>query len=212
MSSAYVSHVNVAIPRPKMVGNRVIDTAIDKHAAEGAVAVGLTGFVSDRVGNPTYHGGSDRALYAFAGEDYDWWADELDRVLRPGLFGENLTTRGIDVNAALIGERWRIGTATVAVSGPRVPCATFAAQMGERGWVRRFGALDRPGAYLRVLEPGAVRAGDEIAVLVRPDHDVTVSDTHRIYRRDRSEAARMIDLPHLVSDLAQWAHDHTAGG
>ena len=153
---------------------------------------------------PTVHGGNAQALYAFAGEDYDWWAAELDRELRPGMFGENLATREIDVNAARIGETWRIGSVTVAVSGPRIPCATFAAQMGEKGWARRFAARDRPGAYLRVLEPGEIETGDEIVVLNRPDHDVTVSDCARIYRRDRDEAARLAGLPGLVPSLARW--------
>lgn len=201
----HVTHVNVAMARPTWVGNRLIETAIDKRAVDGPVEVTHNGFVSDRVGNPDVHGRNDRALYAFAGEDYDWWAAELDRQLRPGLFGENLTTRGIDVNAALIGETWRIGSVTVAVSGPRIPCATFAAQMGEKGWARRFAARDRPGAYLRVLEPGAIEAGDEIVVLDRPDHDVTISDSARIVRRDRHEATRLADLPHFVADLADWA-------
>ncbi len=207
MSRPRVTHCNVATPRPKLVGNRVIETAIDKRPVDGAVEVDLTGFRSDRVGNPRVHGGIDRALYAFAGEDYDRWADELGRELRPGMFGENLTTRGLDVNAALIGERWCIGTVTVAVSGPRIPCATFAAQMGVQGWPRRFGERDRPGAYLRVLEPGTVRAGDEITVVDRPAHGVTVADVHRTVRRDRHDAGRLVDLPDLLSDLAEWARE-----
>ena len=210
MTGPHVTHVNVATPRPKMVGNRVIETAIDKHPSDGPVEVDMQGFVTDQVGDTKHHGGNQRALYAFAGEDYDHWERELGRALRPGLFGENVTTRQIDVNAALIGERWRIGSITVEVSGPRIPCATFGAQMGERGWPRRFGTLDRPGAYLRVLEVGTVGPGDEIVVLDRPDHDLTVSDIHRISRRDRGEAARLVGLRGLVSDLADWAARQTS--
>lgn len=210
MSHARVTHLNVATPRPKIVGNKVIETAIDKHAVEGPVEVDTEGFVTDRVGNPSVHGGPEAALYVFASEDYEYWVAELQRELRPGFFGENLTTSGIDVNAALIGERWRIGTVTVAVTAPRIPCATFAAQVGERGWPRRFGAVDRPGAYLRVVETGAIGPGDAIEVIDRPDHDVTVSDTHRIYRRDRDEAARLADLPGLRSTFIEWACELTA--
>ena len=204
-------HVNVATPRPKVVGSKVVQTAIDKHAVEGPVEVDAEGFVGDQVGDTRVHGGPGQALYAFATEDYAYWEAELDRALRPGLFGENLTTSGIDVNAALIDERWRIGSVTVAVTGPRIPCATFAAQVGERGWPRRFGAVDRPGAYLRVIETGAITAGDTVEVVDRPDHDVTVSDTHRIYRRDRDEAGRLVDLPGLAPPLAAWAADQVAG-
>ena len=208
-SDPHVTHVNVATPRPKMVGNRVVDTAIDKYPSDGRVEVGMDGLVTDQVGDTVHHGGNEQALYAFAGEDYDHWERELGRALRPGLFGENLTTRGIDVNAALIGEPWRIGTVTVEVSGPRIPCATFGAQVGEKGWPRRFGALDRTGAYLRVLDVGAIAAGDRIEVIDRPDHDDTVSDVHRIHRRDRDEAARLVGLPGLVSPMADWAARHS---
>lgn len=205
MPHAYVTHVNVATPRPKMVGDHVKETAIDKHAASGSLEVDAEGLVNDQVGNPSVHGGPEAALYVFAREDYEHWADELERELRPGFFGENLTTSGIAVNDALIGEQWRIGTVTVAVTGPRIPCATFAAQVGERGWPRRFSAANRPGAYLRVLETGAIAAGDAIEVIDRPDHDVTVSDTHRIYVSDRDEAARLVDLPGLRSTFLEWA-------
>ncbi|HEX6255766.1 MAG TPA: MOSC domain-containing protein [Euzebyales bacterium] len=205
MSNAHITHCNVATPRSKVVGNGIVQTAIDKHPTDGPVEVDMEGFVTDQVGDTRHHGGNEQALYAFAGEDYDHWERELGRALRPGTFGDNLTTRGIDVNAALIGERWRIGTVTVEVSGPRIPCATFGAQVGEQAWPRRFGALDRTGAYLRVIAPGRIGPGDEIIVLDRPDHDVTVSDTHRIHRRDRGEAARLIDLPGLVSSMAAWA-------
>jgi MOSC domain-containing protein YiiM len=210
MSNAHVTHVNVATPRPKVVGDQVIRTAIDKHPTDGPVEVDMEGFVTDQVGDTRHHGGNEQALYAFAVEDYDHWERELGRELRPGLFGENLTTTDIDVNAALIGERWRIGTVTVEVSGPRIPCATFGAQVGERAWPRRFGALDRTGAYLRVLEPGSIGPGDEIVVLDRPDHDITVSDTHRIHRRDRGDVARLVGLPGLVSSMAAWARGRTS--
>jgi MOSC domain-containing protein YiiM len=205
MTVAHVTHCNVATPRPKLVGNSVIDTAIDKHAADGPVEVDREGFVSDQVGDTRHHGGEGQALYAYAGEQYDHWSAELGRELRPGQFGDNLTTRGLDVDDALIGERWRVGTVTIEVSGPRIPCATFAAQVGERGWVRRFAAHGRSGAYLRVIAPGAIAPGDRIDVVDRPHHDVTVADVFRIRLRDRDEAHRLVDLPALGAPLAEWA-------
>lgn len=212
MAGAHVTHVNVGRVRPLPVGTTVIGTAIDKHAVDDAVRVDVDGLVSDEHAHAEIHGGPERALYAFASEDYEYWSGELGRELRPGMFGENLTTRGIDVNAALIGEQWRIGEITVAVTGPRIPCSTFAAHVGIPGWPRRFGAVDRPGAYLRVVRTGLLRPGDDITVIARPGHDVTVSDTHRIYRRDRNEAARLADLPGLVSSLATWAGKRVRAG
>lgn len=212
MQHPHVTHVNVATPRPTLVGGSIVQTAIDKHPVAGAVEVDMEGFVTDQVANTRAHGGNVRALYAFAGEDYDRWAVDLGRELRPGLFGENLTTRGIDVNAALIGERWRVGTVLAEVSGPRIPCAKFAAQMGVRGWPRRFSATNRPGAYLRVLETGAIGPGDAIEVLDRPDHDLTVADVHRIVQHDQAGAARLVDVAGLVPDLGRWARERAEAG
>ena len=107
-----------------------------------------------------HHGGDYQAVYAFAREELDWWAAQLGRELPDGMFGENLTTSGLDVDGALIGERWAVGDEVVLeVCGPRIPCATFAARMGERGWVKRFTDVGRTGAYLSVVTGGTVRPG-----------------------------------------------------
>ena len=158
-------------------------TGIDKRPVDGPVAlaapgpkgVGGSGLAGDTIGDLRHHGGDDQAVYAFAREDLDGWAAELGRELPGGAFGENLTTRGLDVNGALVGERWRIGgDVLLEVNSARIPCRTFAGWLDERGWVKRFTDKAAPGAYLRVIEPGEVRAGDEIRVEHRPDHEVTV--------------------------------------
>lgn len=123
---------------------------------------GVSGVDGDHVGDGRHHGGSDQAVYAVAREELDAWARELGRELPPGIFGENLTTQGIDVDAAEVGDRWQVGSTVLEVRGPRVPCATFAERMGERGWVKRFAAHGRSGAYLQVVEPGEIRPGDAI--------------------------------------------------
>lgn len=159
-------------------------TAIDKRPAEGAVAVrapgprgsGGSGLTGDAIGDWRHHGGDDQAVYAFAREDLDEWGRELGRELPNGVFGENLTTRGIRVNDARIGERWRVGPdVLLEVSCGRIPCRTFAGWLGERGWIKRFTQQAEPGAYLRVIEPGEIRAGDRVEVLHRPEHEVSVS-------------------------------------
>ena len=146
-------------------------TGIDKRPVDGPVAlaapgpkgVGGSGLAGDTIGDLRHHGGDDQAVYAFAREDLDGWAAELGRELPGGAFGENLTTRGLDVNGALVGERWRIGgDVLLEVNSARIPCRTFAGWLDERGWVKRFTDKAAPGAYLRVIEPGEVRAGDEI--------------------------------------------------
>jgi MOSC domain-containing protein YiiM len=197
--------VNAGRAEPIPARDRMITTAIRKQPQPGRVPVDAEGLVPDEQADRRVHGGTEQALYAYASEDYAWWTEQLQRELPPGMFGENLTTEGIDVSGARIGERWRIGEIVVEASGPRTPCATFAARMGEPGWPRRFTAANRPGAYFRVLELGTVSAGDAISVLERPEHDVTVADVARIYMRDRHEAERLCDLPALMPDIAAWA-------
>ncbi|MEU2428790.1 MOSC domain-containing protein [Streptomyces sp. NPDC007861] len=169
-------------------------TAIDKRPADGPVRVsapgpkgtGGSGLDGDVVCELRHHGGNDQAVYAFAREDLDHWERELGRPLANGCFGENLTTTGLDVNGAKVGERWRIGPDLVleVVCG-RIPCRTFASWLGERGWVRRFTAQAAPGAYLRVIEPGWISAGDPVEIVHRPDHDVTVSLSFRAGTTER---------------------------
>jgi MOSC domain-containing protein YiiM len=168
-------------------------TGIDKKPADGAVRVmdpgpkgeGASGLAGDAVCDLRHHGGTDQAVYAFAREDLDFWERELGRPLANGAFGENLTTSGLDVSGAKIGERWRIGGELVLeVTSGRVPCRMFASWLGEKGWVKRFTQQGAPGAYLRVIEPGEIRAGDAIEIVHRPDHEVTV---HLSFRADTTE-------------------------
>jgi MOSC domain-containing protein YiiM len=170
-------------------------TAIDKRPRPGRLDVGPLGLLSDTQCDTKFHGGPDQALYAYSDEEAQWWAGELDREIPPGLFGENLRTSGIEVSGAEIGERWRIGTpdtgsgVLVEVTSPRTPCPTFQARMGEPHWVKRFAQRGWPGAYLRVVTPGTVAAGDPVVVDRRPGHGVTVADTFL-----RPEPARMRTL------------------
>jgi MOSC domain-containing protein YiiM len=142
-----------------------------------------------------HHGGPEQAVYVYAAEDLALWAARLGRPLPPGSFGENLTVAGIDVTAARIGERWRIGTAIFEIGDVRTPCHTFQAWLQETGWIRRFLAEGRPGAYLRVLEEGSLRAGDAIEVVERRDHDVTVGLMFRALTTQRDLLPRLLAEP-----------------
>jgi MOSC domain-containing protein YiiM len=179
--------VNVGKPRANP-WKGLPSTGIDKRPVLGPVGVaspgpkgtGEVGLAGDRAYDVKHHGGRDQAVYAYAREDLDGWEAELGRPLANGAFGENLTTVGLDVNGALIGERWRIGPDVVLeVSCPRVPCATFQGWLEQEGWIKRFTRAAVPGAYLRVIEPGEIRASDPVAIVHRPDHDVTVALSFR---------------------------------
>lgn len=152
-------------------------TAIDKQPLDEPVAVKKLGVYGDVQASRVHHGGPDKAVYAFADEDAAHFADILGRDVGAGLFGENLRTSGLDVTGAVLGERWHIGeNLVVEVTMPRTPCATFARRMREPQWVKRFTAEGRPGAYLRVITPGAVGVGDEILIGDRPAHGVSIGD------------------------------------
>ncbi|MFI5802774.1 MOSC domain-containing protein [Streptomyces sp. NPDC051561] len=177
-------------------------TGIGKRPVEGAVRVtdpgpkgsAGSGLAGDAVCDLRHHGGTHQAVYAYAREDLDHWEAELGRELTGGQFGENLTTRGLDVNGARIGERWRIGDELVLeVTSPRIPCRTFAAALDEKAWVKRFTQAGIPGAYLRVVEPGSVRAGDTIEVVHRPEHDITVNLFFRAYTLERELLPRLLE-------------------
>jgi MOSC domain-containing protein YiiM len=156
---------------------KVAQSAPVQVRAPGPRTTGLgSGIVGDYIGDVANHGGDEQAVYAVSREDLDLWQDKLGRVLPNGFFGENLTTRGIDVDNALIGERWRVGAEVVLqVTCPRIPCSTFRGQMGERGWLKTFTAEGRPGAYLSIVTPGTISSGDPIEIVHRPAHDVTVA-------------------------------------
>jgi MOSC domain-containing protein YiiM len=158
-------------------------TAIDKRAVDGDVAVGRFGLRGDVQASRKHHGGLDKALYAYSEEDAEFWRAELGRDLPAGWFGENLRVEGLDVNAARIGEVWRIGDRVeVEVTMPRTPCATFARWVGGadgRGWVRRFSEEGRLGPYLRVRRTGSIRAGDQIEVVAAPDDAPSILEVYR---------------------------------
>lgn len=170
-------------------------TAIDKRPAAGRVRVGRLGLDGDEQADTANHGGPEQAVYVYAREDLDWWAGQVGHDLRDGFFGENITTEGIDVTGALIGERWRLGTAVVQLTSCRIPCVVFRNWTGEAGWVKRFAQAERPGAYLRVLEEGDVASGDPVTVLDRPDVPVTVAESMRAYYGDDGLMRRLLSVP-----------------
>ena len=174
---------------------RLKRTAIDKRPVAGRVALGENGLAGDERADVANHGHPDQAVYVYAREDYDWWESRLGRELRDGLFGENLTTVGVDVTGALLGERWRVGTAVIEVTGPRIPCGVFRNWMGERGWVKRFTEAGRPGAYFRVIETGELGAGDDIEVLERPWPSVTIGESFAAYHGDKELMRRVLAVP-----------------
>lgn len=212
--TAIIRSVNVGTPRPREWAE-IGRTAIEKHAVAGPVRVSALGLEGDQVGDTVHHGGIDQAVYAFAREDLDHWVEQLGAPLADGRFGENLTTSGIDVNEAEIGERWRVGSAVFEVASVRTPCNDFKGWMGElgfdnAGWVKRFAAVGRPGPYLRVVEEGTLQAGDTLVVEHRPGHGVTVSIMFRALTTDRTLLPELLQVDGLVAEARQAAEKYVA--
>jgi MOSC domain-containing protein YiiM len=201
-----VLSVNVGQPRPVDTGRRTVHTAIWKAPVQGRVAVRGVNLDGDDQADRSVHGGPDKAVYAYASEEIRRWEAELVRDLGPAPFGENLSTEGVDVSGALLGERWRVGTTVLEVVQPRLPCFKLGLRMGDPAFVRRFGQASRPGAYLRIVEEGELGAGDvvEIDADTRPGHGVSVRLVSDAILLDHGLIPRVLEAPQLLPSLREW--------
>ncbi|HEY7071184.1 MAG TPA: MOSC domain-containing protein [Acidimicrobiales bacterium] len=178
MSAATGEIVSVNVGRPRQVEwhGRTVTTAIWKNPVPGRVLVEGVNLAGDDQADRRVHGGETKAVYAYAAEDYAWWAEQLGEALRPGTFGENLTLAGVDLRALVVGERWRAGTAVLRVTEPRFPCFKLGIRMGDAAFVDRFGAARRSGSYFAIERAGMVGAGDAMERLETPDERYTIGD------------------------------------
>lgn len=204
--------VNVGGMREIPYRGHAVRTGIWKEPAAARVAVEAEGLAGDVQADRRYHGGPDKAVYAYSLEDYAWWNESEAVTPSPGLFGENLTVEGLDLVEALIGERWRTGSALLEVSESRQPCFKLGRRMGDMRFVKRFARALRLGAYLRVIEPGDVGAGDAIEVVSRPDHAVTVQMLGRIKLAGENDLAPLaLEAPALSAAWRGFLEERVAG-
>lgn len=207
---ARVVSVNVGAPRLVRWRDRDVLTSIFKEPVTGRVAVHGVNVDGDDQSDRSVHGGPDKAVYAYAREDLEWWSDRLGVPVPAGMLGENITVAGVEVTEAVIGERWRINDVVLEVCAPRTPCYKLGIRMGADGFPRLFAAAGRPGAYLRILVPGGIAAGDAVIVEHRPSHGVTVHTVAEAYHRDHSRAAELLAAPELAGNWHTWARALTA--
>ncbi|MEU7756264.1 MOSC domain-containing protein [Micromonospora sp. NPDC049101] len=202
-----VAAVNIGVvTEAEWAGDASGRSGIDKRPVDGPVTLLTEGVAGDFIGERAHHGGPEKAVYAYAEEDAAWWAAEIGRSIRPGGFGENLTTYAVDVTGAVVGEQWAVGTAVLQVTVPRTPCTTFAGFWGVPDLIRRFTVRATPGAYLRVLREGEVGAGDPIEVVERPAHGVTIGEVFRAITLEPELLPRLLDatdLPEKLRDNVQ---------
>jgi MOSC domain-containing protein YiiM len=210
----HVISVNVGLPQVRDWAG-LGRTSIDKQPVGTPVRARALGLDGDQVSDTRHHGGPDQAVYAFAREELDWWESELGRPIRNGQFGENLTVAGVRVDDALVGERWAIGSAVFEVASVRIPCNDFKNWQrvngyDDTGWVRRFTAHGACGAYLRVLTEGEVQVGDEVVLVERPAHDVTVRVMFRALTTERALLPRLLAVDGLTVQARQAAEEYAA--
>ena len=180
-------------------------TGIDKRPIFGPVRFENNHVDGDVIGDKSAHGGYDQAVYAYAREDADWWEQEIALTIENGRFGENLTTQGVDVSAAVIGERWRIGSVILEVSQPRIPCRSFAGFWKRPTLIKEFMAAGRPGTYLRIIQEGEITAGDEIEIIHVPSHGITIADVYAAKNGERLKVEEIARVQELSTKYQEWA-------
>ena len=185
----------------------MVRSAIWKEPVSGRVAARGVNLVGDDQADRRVHGGLDKAVYAYSREDYEFWREHEGMVTPPGLFGENLTVEGLDLSAALPGERWSVGSTLLEVAQPRLPCFKLGLHFDDPRMLKRFTQASRPGAYLRIVDEGDLGAGDAVEVVDRPDHGVTVQVVSDAILKDISLGPRALEAPQLARGLADWLRE-----
>jgi MOSC domain-containing protein YiiM len=203
---ASIVSVNVGEPRDVEWFGRIVRTAIWKAPVAGRITVRGVNLAGDDQADRRVHGGPDKAVYAYAVEDYAWWSDELGETVGPATFGENLTTEGLDLSAAVIGERWEVGTTLLEVTQPREPCAKLGLRMGDAAFRERFAQAGRTGAYLRIVDEGDIGAGDPIEVIHRPGHGLTIAGLYqRIGHPTPEGLQQIVAIRDVPENVRAWA-------
>lgn len=195
-SSPHIMSLNVGEVRTIEWRGEPVTTAIWKSPVSGRVSLRGVNFEGDDQADRTVHGGPDKAVYAYANEDYEYWSGVESFEVGPAVFGENLTTRGIDLSASRPGDRWKVGCAILEVVQPRLPCYKLGIRVGDPRFLKRFLSAARPGAYLRIIQEGDVGSGDEIEVISRPTHAVTMR-TMVLSLRTRAPYRALRDVEYL---------------
>lgn len=180
----------VCLGRPEILPGKKYKTGINKLAIQGPVMVDAEGLVGDAILNRKHHGGVDQAVYIEGSIDLDWWQTELGRDLPFGTFGENLVIEGLESAMLAAGDRLAIGEVLLEITSARIPCATFAAKMGEPTFVKRYTRAARPGAYARVLQGGMVEAGQSVEFKPWSGDRVTMREMMATFGRRLSDTDR----------------------
>lgn len=195
--------INIGQKQNQYNGNELETTGIYKFSVDSPMEITKLGIKADFIGSKRHHGGPDQALYVYGEVDYDWWSKELGHKIEAGTFGDNLTISDLESAEFNIGDFLHIGEVTLQVTAPRVPCATFAARMGDPLWVKKFRRAERPGLYCRVIREGFIEAGNTVTVEKYTGETLSVLQMYReYYQKDKSEEMirRQLNAPIAVRE------------
>lgn len=187
-----------------------IATGIFKNKVEGSVKVSTFNVEGDKQADLTVHGGVDKAVYAYPSEHYEFWkAERADLQFQSGLFGENLSTSGLDEENTHIGDVFELGSIVLQVTSPRMPCFKLGIRMNDSRFVKDFMKAEKNGFYFKVLKEGTIEAGDEIRKVGNDGHGLTLREVIQLYttrKTDKELLQKVVDSPSLPKD---WV-DHFA--
>jgi MOSC domain-containing protein YiiM len=196
----HVLSINVGAAQPMKNAKVYGKTGIYKRPVDGPVQVTVDGLVDDAICDTENHGGVDQAVYVYGTPDYAWWSAALAQELAPGTFGENLTITDLESAPMAIGDRLHIGSVILEVTAPRVPCVTLARRMNDPAFLKRFRAAERPGVYCRVIQAGAIQAGDQVTIEPYQGEAITAIELFRTFFAAHPDAATL--RRHLAAPIA----------
>ena len=204
--------LNVGLPREVNWNGAAVSTGIFKEPVAGPVRLRTLNLDGDRQADLTVHGGSSKAVYAYPAEHYEYWRTTLPEVtLRYGMFGENLTTTGLQEDAINVGDHFRVGTAEIRATEPRLPCYKLGIKFGRSDILKKFLVSRRTGFYFAVTREGIVSAGDEFEFLSRGPGNITIADITRLYafeRDDLQTLRRAVKLDALSESWRDYFQRH----
>lgn len=204
--AGHVLSVNVGATRQIEHDGRLVTTGIWKKPVDGRSFVRGVNIEGDDQGDRRVHGGVDKAVYAYASEDYEWWKERLGREVGAGTFGENITTVGIDVARAVVGQRWALPDLVLEVSQPRLPCFKLGIRMGDPEFPDRFKEAERFGTYLRIVREGTIGPGDSVQLSPPPAHGLTITSIGSGYPNPAPGLVdTMLEVAELPDGWRSWA-------
>ena len=197
--------LNVGLPRLVLRNDEPVSTGIFKEPVAGRVMLRTLNLDGDRQSDLSVHGGPYKAVYLYPSEHYEFWKRELpDMDLPRGMFGENFTSEGLFETETHIGDKFRIGSAELMVTQPRMPCYKLGIRFGRADMVKRFLHSGRTGFYLSVSKEGDVNAGDSIEKLSQDEHRITVADVAGLYTAGAASQELLKRVSELPSLPAGW--------